>query len=294
MAKFLTTIGIQYHIEELIKSTKKELVLVTPYLKLSQNYFERISYAAEKKGIKITLIYGKSELQKDEMQRLKSLNNIQIYFCQNLHAKCYHNESSMIITSMNLYEYSEKNREMGIMIKKDEDQDIFNETLDEIESIKNASTLEKGLNISNEINVESEKSTKVNSVNKFALDPNFMTQADFHLPALTKILKEKYPKKEIVFNETIQIVDFPFSGITLQVNGRIDLKFSEKFDYESIKRRNYNLEKGLPGIRFFWNRYQLNIYTEERFKVEINESGLKIKVDKYLKIIDHICKKLTV
>ena len=193
MAEFLTTTGTSYFIEQIIRTAKNELVLVTPFLKLTQNLVERIS-DAEKKGIKITLIYGKNELAKPEMQRLLSFKNIRIYFCQNLHAKCYHNESSMIITSMNLYEFSERNnREMGILINIEKDKDIFTNALEEIESIKNNSKLEKGFEIPSKIINEKlpenttnfkhqEKpkiSVKSNQESILELDPNYMDQHNF-------------------------------------------------------------------------------------------------------------------
>lgn len=34
MAKFLNTSGTTYHLEELIKSAKERLILISPYLKL--------------------------------------------------------------------------------------------------------------------------------------------------------------------------------------------------------------------------------------------------------------------
>ena len=41
MATVLSTTGIVYNIEELIKTAKKEIVIISPYNKLSQNYLER-------------------------------------------------------------------------------------------------------------------------------------------------------------------------------------------------------------------------------------------------------------
>jgi len=49
------------------------------------------------------------------------LQNVQVYEIKNLHAKCYLNENTAIITSMNLYQFSqENNREMGIKVEKNE------------------------------------------------------------------------------------------------------------------------------------------------------------------------------
>jgi hypothetical protein len=82
--------------------------------------------------------------------------------------------------------------------------------------------------------------------------------------------------------------------MTLEVNGRIDIKFKESLNYELIKKRNINLGRGLPGIRFYWNYYQLNIYPEKNFNVEINNEGLKIITEKYLTIINHVYENLRI
>ena len=57
-----------------------------------------------------------------------------MYFLPNLHAKCYFNEDRMIITSMNMYEFSEKhNREMGVLLKAGEPG--YADALREVDSI---------------------------------------------------------------------------------------------------------------------------------------------------------------
>lgn len=135
MAEFLTTNGTSYHIENIILEAKKELYLVSPYLQLSKNFFDRLKDASDK-GIKIKLIYGKDQLNPAEKAKLSELKNIDQYFCENLHAKCYFNEQTMVITSMNMYEYSEKNnREMGVLIKKDTDVNLYQKAYEETTSI---------------------------------------------------------------------------------------------------------------------------------------------------------------
>ena len=49
---------------------------------------------------------------------MENSSDIDVYFNEKLHAKCYMNEDTAIITSMNLYEASEKNRELGVLIQK--------------------------------------------------------------------------------------------------------------------------------------------------------------------------------
>ena len=63
---------------------------------------------------------------------LKSLRSVRTSYCQNLHAKCYLNEKEAIITSMNLYDFSQiNNNEMGIYVNKVEDSDLYSSIYDE-------------------------------------------------------------------------------------------------------------------------------------------------------------------
>lgn len=138
MAKFLTTSGVSYRIEDIIRNAKKSVVLVSPYLQFSKNFYERLK-DAESNKVDITIIFGKSELNQKETDLLCELNKLNLYFSENLHAKCYFNESEMVITSMNMYEYSEKNnREMGVFITKSQDSDLFEEAHNETLSIINS------------------------------------------------------------------------------------------------------------------------------------------------------------
>jgi hypothetical protein len=57
----------------------------------------------------------------------------------------------MVISSMNLYEFSEKNnREIGILVDAVLDQDIYKEALKEVESIKQSKQAVKESNRSKE------------------------------------------------------------------------------------------------------------------------------------------------
>ena len=52
--------------------------------------------------------------------------------CSTLHAKCYLNEKEAIVTSMNLYSYSQDNNdEMGIYVTKKEDPELYEEISNE-------------------------------------------------------------------------------------------------------------------------------------------------------------------
>lgn len=148
MAKFLNTSATNYYLEELIKNASERLVLISPYLKLN----DRIKELLEDKNrlkIDIRIVYGKSELQPEEINWLKELSFVRTSFCKNLHAKCYFNESNCIITSLNLYEFSQvNNNEMGIYISREEDTEIYLDAHEEAQRI---------IRISDEIRISLEK-----------------------------------------------------------------------------------------------------------------------------------------
>lgn len=148
MAKFLDTTGVSYHLQQLINKANEKLVLISPYLKIN----DRIKQSLEDKNrmkIDIRVVYGKNELQPEENNWLKSMTWIHTSFCKELHAKCYLNENEAIITSMNLYEFSQvNNNEMGILVDKIADPDLYKDIYDEVFRL---------IRISDEITISVEK-----------------------------------------------------------------------------------------------------------------------------------------
>ena len=120
MPTILTTAGVGASIERIIRDARRQLVLVSPYLRLSRNVYERLRDADSRK-VGIELVFGKKQLNADEDSKLAALTHLSSFFSENLHAKCYYNERWLVITSMNLYEFSEKNnRELGVLFTKEE------------------------------------------------------------------------------------------------------------------------------------------------------------------------------
>ena len=135
MAKFLNTSATNYFLEELIKAATDRLILISPFLKLNDRMKELL---ADKNRLKIDvrIVYGKSELQPQEIEWLRGLTYIRTSFCKNLHAKCYMNEELCIITSLNLYEFSQvNNNEMGILIRRSEDGALYKDAYEEAQRI---------------------------------------------------------------------------------------------------------------------------------------------------------------
>lgn len=137
MAEFLTTHGTAFQIENVIAGANKRLTLVSPFLKLSKTLAERLQDAA-RRSVRITIVFGKEELEREQERLLEGLAGARLYFLPNLHGKCYFNEDRMVITSMNMYEFSEKhNREMGVLLEAGEP--AYADALREIDSIIAAS-----------------------------------------------------------------------------------------------------------------------------------------------------------
>ena len=135
MAKFLNTSATNYFLEEMIKEAADRLILISPFLKLNDRMKELL---ADKNRLKIDvrIVYGKSELHPQEIEWLRGLTYIRTSFCKNLHAKCYMNEEMCIITSLNLYEFSQvNNNEMGILIRRSDDAVLYKDTYEEAQRI---------------------------------------------------------------------------------------------------------------------------------------------------------------
>ena len=142
MATFLTTLDTSAQIEKIIQQGQRRLTLITPYLKLNRLLLDRLR-EADHRGLEIQMAYGKTDLRPEELSKLRELKRVKLYFLEHLHAKCYANERHIIISSMNLYEFSEKNnREMGVLLSA-EDGEAFTAARAEIESIINAAKLEQ-------------------------------------------------------------------------------------------------------------------------------------------------------
>ena len=131
MAKFLDTFGISNEIAQLIKGAKDKLYLISPYLQIDDRFKEMIA-DKDRMKLDVRIIYRENKLQPQENNWLKSLTFVRTSLCKNLHAKCYLNESKAIVTSMNLYKFSqENNKEMGILVLKSEDEELYNAIYEE-------------------------------------------------------------------------------------------------------------------------------------------------------------------
>lgn len=148
MAKFLNTSATNYFLEELIKNATDRLILISPFLKLNDRIKELLQDKNRLK-IDVRIVYGKNELQPEEINWLRELSYVRTSFCKNLHAKCYLNEETCIITSLNLYEFSQvNNNEMGVALSRSDDTELYREAYEEAQRI---------IRISDEVRMSLEK-----------------------------------------------------------------------------------------------------------------------------------------
>ncbi len=132
MAKFLTTTEITSELEKIIRGAREQLIIMSPYLKVNQ----RLKDLLEDKNrfkLDIRVVYGKNELRLEENNWLESLTSIRTSFRQHLHAKCYINEDKALVSSMNLYEFSQQNNdEMGFLVLRDEEPELYQDVKNEV------------------------------------------------------------------------------------------------------------------------------------------------------------------
>jgi len=135
VSRFLNTSATNYYLEEMIKRTHERFIAVSPFLKFNERIKELLT-DLDRMKIDVRIVYGKSELAPAEINWLKTLEFVRTSFCQNLHAKCYVNEWGAIVTSMNLYEFSQvNNNEMGIYVQRDEEPALYQEIFDEAQRL---------------------------------------------------------------------------------------------------------------------------------------------------------------
>ena len=156
MAKFLNTSAANYYLEEIIRLARDRLILLSPFLQLNDRVKELLE---EKNRLKtdVRLVFGKNELQPEETNWLRTLSFVRTSYCRNLHAKCYLNEELCLVTSLNLFDFSQaKNNEMGILISRDEDAELFQGAADEAQRI---------IRVSDEVRISFEKVKRVSEDN---------------------------------------------------------------------------------------------------------------------------------
>lgn len=138
MAKYLDTSQISSELMQLLKEAKERIILVTYSLQVNTQIQERLKTKSKIGTLaEITLIYGNTKPKKAELEWMAEIDDLKVWQKKNLHAKCYINENKAIISSMNLYDYSQTtNVEMGFLITKEEDPEAYDKMMEDIADLR--------------------------------------------------------------------------------------------------------------------------------------------------------------
>tara|TARA_Y100001933_G_scaffold264981_1_gene334006 strand:- start:15974 stop:16921 length:948 start_codon:yes stop_codon:yes gene_type:complete len=124
MAEFLQGDQLNAALSRIFDEAEQQLVVVSPFIKLHSRIKDILKSKKDNDKLKITIVFGKNEgkisksFNQEEFEFLKDFPNIEIKYEPRLHAKYYANESSALLSSMNLYDYSQNhNIEFGILTK---------------------------------------------------------------------------------------------------------------------------------------------------------------------------------
>jgi hypothetical protein len=124
MAKFLTGNELNTELEKIFERADQQIILISPFIKLHDRFISTLRTKKDNHKLEIIIVFGKNEDDKSKSMKQEDFNffkefpNIQIRYERRLHAKYYANEKSAILTSMNLYNYSQDNNiEAGVMTK---------------------------------------------------------------------------------------------------------------------------------------------------------------------------------
>ena len=135
MAKFLDTQGVSAELSQTIKNAKERLVIISPYIQVNPQ-IQRLLVHTDAD----VLVVCRRERIREEEKWLEYLTSVKVCYHQDLHAKCYLNEEQAILTSMNLYQFSQQNNvEMGLLIRAREDRELYEEIRKEADRIEKGS-----------------------------------------------------------------------------------------------------------------------------------------------------------
>ncbi|MCB9223642.1 MAG: phospholipase D family protein [Crocinitomicaceae bacterium] len=140
MGWFLNKDELISELYNILRKAKRELVIVSPYFKLSTDLKHELDNLKSIEKLKIKILFGKNSeektksMSKEDFQYLKDHNSIEIRYDERLHAKYYANEKKGIVTSLNFHEFSiQNNVEVGALYEysryKDFLDKIFGDTV---------------------------------------------------------------------------------------------------------------------------------------------------------------------
>ncbi len=239
--KFIAPLEIASKIMTLIVEAEKELILVSPYVKINDwDKMKKSLSVAVNKGVKINFI-ARSNADND-YRPLKALN-INPILIKDLHAKVYINEKYAIVSSQNITHYSDINSiDLGYITETE------NERKELIDFVKNYIT-----------GSTSSKKLVINRIENFDYD-NTPQLKNYQVEKLFNHFLDKYWGVKFVPTST-----YVFSGYLLNF---ADVMISSIY---TIK-----IEKSLENCEALIDKIaEINFNFNHKFKVNLSTSHKK-------------------
>jgi phosphatidylserine/phosphatidylglycerophosphate/cardiolipin synthase-like enzyme len=112
---------------QVIRSATKYITFVTPYVDLWMHLKDAMREAIDK-GVDITFFIreGENRQRPEDLKWLR--DNVKVYEVPYLHAKIYLNETTVLVSSMNITESSTRNsKEFAMIVRRQDDAKVFTE-----------------------------------------------------------------------------------------------------------------------------------------------------------------------
>lgn len=262
---FINPHEISGKILTLIEEAQEELIIVSPYVKIKEWYkLKKALQKAVKNDVKITFVARENCNQ--DLSDVFELG-IEPILKTDLHAKLYINENTAIVTSHNLYHYSEANSlEIGHFTNEEKE-------IKELIKFVDVNLLEKP-----------ENSLKFVEKKKNVMQDDFVFIKEWEVEKLHEFFQDKYPRKNIVgtssyiYNEDILgFCDLMISGkyiIKLWRNS-FDESIIDKIEKLKFPKLNYEYftEKDTKHPRYIYleflpkRKYARDKYFEDFFTI---------------------------
>ena len=230
--EFMTTPKINYYIENIIDKAEEFIYIVTPFIKINKRLNELIRIKREQ-GIPVYLICRKDSISQPEFENLFS----QIYDRKTLHAKTILSEKSCIVTSMNLYEFSQiNNDEMGFYLERKIFNNGYHSVFAEIKKIVSQ--------CSNKFQQEQNKKTSDTSISK-QVKHDFIIGTQYNIDDISKQygIKQKISGIRISEHGDIFVFTYSKSAYSNEVKGEITYLNGQRCNNGELKYNNEKLYK---------------------------------------------------
>lgn len=247
---FIPVMEISGKIMTLIEDAEKELIIVSPYVDIKNwDKLKRCLKNAIERKVEITF-YVRENVKQD-LEPIRQLN-VKIVFVKDLHAKIYLNDTYGIVSSQNLYQYSDINSiDFAYTTETDKERNQLVKLIDKY--LKNSKVIEENI-LDTKPEVEKELSNEV-TIEKDEIRKNIFPLNEIDLIRIKELFQEEFP--EIKINSTNQYVYcnnlFPCGDVMFREGFEIRFFFNVENNDRFIKiiqelsfdNNNYKYEKRL-------------------------------------------------